>query len=168
MKIRSYLLTSIAWVTVVVQIVLTFALWPDYYGIYGLVICGYILWGFSVIFGLLPILTFRKLGGVAKKSSYMKTTKIVDKGIYAIVRHPQFLAGIFWSLALACISQHWVVDILCVPVIVGTYIDSLKVNKNLVEKFGDEYREYMEKVPGLNVFWGIILLLLRKIKKDKK
>lgn len=168
MKILDFLFVTITWVALLAQIVLTFALWPNYYDIYALVIFGYILWGFSIIFGILPILTFRKLGGVPKKSSYIKTTKIVDTGIYAIVRHPQYLAGIFWSLALVFISQHWVVDILCVPVIIATYVDSLNANKTLIAKFGDDYTEYMERVPNLNALWGIVLLLLRKIKKEKK
>lgn len=168
MKVQEFLPVTITWVAILAQIVLTFSLWSNYYDKYGLVIFGYILWGFSIIFGILPILTFRKLGGVPKKSSYIKTTKIVDTGIYAIVRHPQFLAGIFWSLALVFISQHWVVDILCVPVLIATYVDTLNANRTLIAKFGDDYTEYMERVPNLNVLWGIVILLLRKIKKEQK
>ena len=44
--------------------------------------------------GLLPIITFRRKGGVAKGESYIKTTVLVDTGIYAIVRHPQ--GGTAW------------------------------------------------------------------------
>jgi protein-S-isoprenylcysteine O-methyltransferase Ste14 len=167
MDVLDFLPVTITWVTIISQIILTFVLWTNYYDIYGLVIVGYIFWLFSVVCGLLPIYMFRKKGGVSKGSSYIKTTSLVDTGIYAIVRHPQFLAGILWSVALAFISQYWVIDILVIPVVVATYIDAIKANVNLIQKFGDEYREYMDKVPNLNVFWGIIKLLRRRIKKSR-
>lgn len=162
-----YLLVTITWITIVSQIILTFVLWDNYYDIYGLVIVGYVFWFFSVVCGILPIITFRRKGGVSKGSSYIKTTNLVDTGIYSIVRHPQFLAGILWSIALAFISQYWVVDILVLPVIVTTYIDSIKATNNLIQKFGEDYRVYRDKVPGLNAFWGIVKLLNRQIKKNQ-
>ncbi len=166
MKPKDFILVTITWVCIVTQIVLTFALWSNYYNIDALVIVGYIFWGFSVIFGVLPIFTFRRKGDVPEKSSYTSTTKLVDTGLYAIVRHPQYLAGILWSIALVLISQHWVVDILLIPVVVTTYLDSLNANKNLIEKFGEDYEKYMKKVPGLNAILGIIKSVLRKMKNN--
>ena len=58
-----------------------------------------ILW-LSAVFGWLPIITFRKWGKV-KGKGYIHTTVLVDRGVYAIVRHPQYLAGI---LACICIE----------------------------------------------------------------
>ncbi len=167
MKMKDYICSTILGVSIITQIVLTYTLWEDYYDILGLVITGYIFWGFSIIFGVLPVITFRMKGDVPERSSYIQTTKLVDKGIYAIVRHPQYLAGILWSIALVFISQHWVVDILCVPVIAATYFDSLKANKRLIEKFGEEYVEYMKRVPSLNALWGILKLLYRCFKNER-
>ncbi|MCE7740927.1 MAG: isoprenylcysteine carboxylmethyltransferase family protein [Candidatus Heimdallarchaeota archaeon] len=168
MKLRDYILVTITWVSLFTQIILTFVLWDNYYDIYALVIVGYVFWGLSIIFGVIPIFSFRKRGGVPKKSSYIHTTELVDSGIYAIVRHPQFFAGILWSMAIVFISQHWVVDVLLIPVVVTTYLDTLRANKDLIEKFGEDYVKYMKTVPGLNAFWGIMLLVFRKIKRDKK
>ncbi|MFC2012573.1 hypothetical protein ACFLVU_05525 [Chloroflexota bacterium] len=39
-------------------------------------------------------------------------------------------------------------------------------DKNLVEKFGEDYAAYKERVPGMNIFLGIIRLLRRR-KLDK-
>ena len=164
MGVLDSLPVTITWVTIVSQIILTFVLWDNYYDIYGLVIVGYIFWFFSVVCGILPIIIFRRKGGVSKGSSYIKTTKLVDTGIYSIVRHPQFLAGILWSVALAFISQHWVIDVLVIPVIISTYIDTIRASKELIQKLGEEYQEYVDKVPGLNILWGIIKLFIRKIK----
>ena len=168
MGAADFLPVTISWVTIVLQIILTFVLWDNYYDIYGLVIVGYVFWFLSVVCGILPILTFRRKGGVSKGSSYIKTTTLVKTGIYSIVRHPQFLAGILWSIALAFISQFWVIDILVLPVIVCTYIDSRKASDKLIQKFGQDYKEYMNEVPGLNALWGIVKLFHRKIKKDNQ
>ena len=168
MGVADFLPVTISWVTIVLQIILTFVLWDNYYDIYGLVIVGYIFWFFSVVCGILPIITFRRKGGVSKDSSYIKTTTLVKTGIYSIVRHPQFLAGILWSIALAFISQFWLIDVLILPVIVCTYIDSRRANDRLIQKFGQDYKVYMDEVPGLNAFWGIIKLLLRKAKKTNQ
>jgi protein-S-isoprenylcysteine O-methyltransferase Ste14 len=167
MRLQNFILVTITWVSIVVQIALTFALWPNIYDIYALVIVGYVSWGLSILFGVIPIFYFRRKGGVPKNSSYIHTTKLVNTGIYSIVRHPQFLAGILWSIALAFISQHWVIIILVVPVIVSTYLDSLRANTNLIKKFGEEYEIYMKAVPGLNFFWGTMKFLYRKMKKKE-
>lgn len=167
MDLLDFLPFTVTWVSILAQIILTFVLWSNYYEIYGLVILGYIFWGFSILFGFLPIFTFRIKGGISKDSSYIKTTKLVDTGIYSIVRHPQYLAGILWSIALAFISQYWVVDILLIPVIIATYLVTAKANSDLIEKFGAEYKNYKEKVPNLNVLWGVLLRFYRTIKKEK-
>jgi len=49
-----FLPVTISWVTIVLQIILTFVLWDNYYDIYGLVIVGYIFWALSVVCGVLP------------------------------------------------------------------------------------------------------------------
>ncbi len=50
---------------------------------------GFALWAQAAVFGWVPIYQFKKRGGVAKGDSYVKTTQLVDTGLYAIVRHPQ-------------------------------------------------------------------------------
>lgn len=121
----------------------------------------FILW-ISAIFGVLPILTFRRWGKVPKGKGYMHTTALVDRGVYAIVRHPQYLAGILIGLALPFITQHWLVALLGLVVIVVTYINTYDEEKYAIKKFGDEYRQYMQRVPRVNFLLGIVRLLIRK------
>jgi protein-S-isoprenylcysteine O-methyltransferase Ste14 len=121
-------------------------------------------WGvmmLSAIFGWLPIFTFRRKGRVQGRG-YIHTTVLVDHGVYGIVRHPQYLAGILLSVALPMISQHWLVIVpgvvAGVMYIVSTFIEE----ENSIEKFGDEYRRYRERVPRLNVILGIARAIRRK------
>ena len=111
------------------------------------------------IFGMLPTVEFRKKGGVKKGKSYIHTTKLVDTGIYSIVRHPQYVTFIMFAIAGMLLFQHWIVILLGIPIIPLTYIDLLKADKQLIGKLGDDYKQYMQKVPRANFLLGIIRLL---------
>ena len=131
-----------------------------------IVILAYIgvgLYFFSgLIFGMLPVFEFRKKGRVKKGKSYIHTTKLVNTGIYSIVRHPQYITFILWAFAGMFLFQHWIVIILGIPIIPFTYIDLLNADKDGIKKFGDDYRQYMKRVPRANFLLGIIQSLRRK------
>ena len=122
-----------------------------------LVYIGVGLYVFSgLIFGMLPVFEFRKMGMVKKGKSYIHTTKLVDTGIYSIVRHPQYITFMLWAVAGLFLFQHWIVIILGIPIIPLTYIDLLNEDKDGIKKFGEAYKQYMKKVPRANFFIGII------------
>lgn len=82
---------------------------------------GWVILWISAIFGWLPILTLQKWGGVPKGKGYVHTTVLVDRGLYGIVRHPQYLAGILLGIGLTLVAQHWVVGVLgTVVAVIGT------------------------------------------------
>ena len=58
--------------------------------------------------------------------------------------------------------QHWIIVLLGLPIIPLTYIDLLRADKRLVEKFGGEYKMYMKKEPRANFLLGIIRYLQRR------
>ena len=86
----------------------------------------------------------------------MHTTTLVTTGLYGIVRHPQYTAGLLWSLALLLISQHVIIILLGIVVMPLLYIDIMKADRLAINKFGNDYREYMKKVPRTNFVLGII------------
>ena len=120
----------------------------------------YILSG--LIFGMLPTFEFRKKGGVKKGKSYIHTTKLVDTGIYSIVRHPQYVTFILFAIAGMLLFQHWIVIILGILIIPLVYLDLLRADNQLIEKFGNEYQKYIKKVPRANFLLGIFRLFYRK------
>jgi protein-S-isoprenylcysteine O-methyltransferase Ste14 len=117
-----------------------------------------ILWT-SAVFGVLPMYEMRKRGGVAKGQSYMKTTKLVDTGIFAIVRHPQFVAGLLIVFALSLITQSWIIALLGIPGAIYFCIGLVEGDEGGIRKFGNSYKEYMKKVPQANFILGIIRYL---------
>ena len=110
----------------------------------------------GLVFGWLPVIEFRKKGRVKKGKSYIHTTELVDTGVYSIVRHPQYVTFILWAIAGMLLFQHWVVDLLGIPIFPLTYIDLIRADKDAIEKFGDDYKAYMKRVPRANFLLGII------------
>jgi protein-S-isoprenylcysteine O-methyltransferase Ste14 len=157
---KDWLLSCIWGPLLLIQLIHSFFV-QNFLGLTVIYVIGWIVWILSIFFGIMPIYMFRKKGGVAKKDSYMKTTILVDTGIYAIVRHGQYLAGILLSLSLILITQHWFNAICGIPIMILVYIEMFRADKDLIKKFGDEYKEYMRKVPRANFLWGIIKLFRR-------
>ena len=155
--------STIATILFISQIIVGLFLLSEIDQIKILAYIGVLLYIFSgLIFGMLPTFEFRKKGDVKKGESYIHTKKLVDTGVYSIVRHPQYVTFIMFAIAGMLLFQHWVVILLGIPVIPLVYIDLLKADKRLIEKFGDEYKKYMQKVPRANFLIGIIRSLQNK------
>ena len=126
-------------------------------------ILGWVVWAIGMILVMAPIVMFPRRGGVPRGKSFVHTTLLVDTGIYAVVRHPQYLGGIlsiFVATPLFC--PHWLLAILGIPGAVILYWSTREEEKRLVERFGSEYRAYMQRVPRINLILGIIRLWRRQ------
>ena len=121
----------------------------------------------GIVFGWLPVIEFRKKGRVKKGRSYIHTTELVDTGIYSIVRHPQFVTFILWAIAGMLLFQHWVIILLGIPIFPLTYIDLIRADKDAIEKFGDNYKAYVKRVPRANFLLGIIRHLRHRKKENQ-
>jgi protein-S-isoprenylcysteine O-methyltransferase Ste14 len=122
----------------------------------------------GMILGVLPVFEFRKKGGVRKGQSYIHTTKLVDTGIYSVVRHPQYVTFIMWAISGMLLFQHWIIILLGIPIIPLTYIDLINEDKACIEKFGGDYKAYMKKVPRANFLLGILRLIQRRRKQSQE
>ena len=161
-SLHPFLLSSIAGTLTVAQIILAFFVHGR--GFEALKWVGWICWWAGVLFAVLPIIMFRRKGGVAKGKSYMKTTVLVDTGIYAIVRHPQGgTAWLLFNLSVMLIAQHWSSMVLGLASMGLVYADAFKTDRYCIEKFGDDYKRYMQKVPRVNFLAGIIRLLRGRV-----
>ena len=118
-------------------------------------------WFIGMIFVIYPLIYFKLKGNVSKGKAYVHTNKIVTTGLYSIVRHVQYTGGILSIfIATPLLYPHWIFVFLGIPGIWLTYLDSKREDKLLIEKFGGEYRRYIDKVPGVNIVVGVI----RKLK----
>ena len=93
------------------------------------------------------------LGYSAMREHPEKKKAVVDWGIYRVSRHSHVLAGIIvdlgaiimgWNLKSTTYLILWVYFILYVII---SHLGVLSEEKINIEKFGQEYKDYMKKVP---------------------
>ena len=128
-----------------------------------LFIIGWLVWGFGMVLVMAPIVMFPRKGGVRKGKSFVNTTRLVNTGIYAIIRHPQYTGGIY-AIFLTTILwyPHWLFVLLGIIGIAVIYIGCREEDQRMIEKFGDDYKSYMERVPGMNFIAGFTRLIRQK------
>jgi protein-S-isoprenylcysteine O-methyltransferase Ste14 len=102
--------------------------------------------GLIVLWGFLLVWTFRHLGkNLTDTVVTRREHALVTTGPYRYVRHPFYLAFIVAVVGGTLVAANWFVLLSgLVPfsfLIARTRIEEEK----LIERFGDEYREYMEK-----------------------
>ena len=137
-----------------------------YYNWANLDVLMYLGWAILVIaffvVGGMARIAFVREGKSPEKESWLKTTVLVDTGIYSVVRHPMYLSFMMYPIALMFISQHWLSPILGFPLIVYMYFAMKGEEKSNIEKFGDYYGAYMKRVPRMNFLLGLIRLICRR------
>ena len=132
-----------------------------------LVIIGSFVWTFGMALVMAPIVMFPRRGGGSKGKSFVNTTRLVDTGMYAIVRHPQYAGGIYAIfLTTFLLYPHWLFGLLGVAGIAVIYMGCIEEDQRLIKKFGDDYKLYMQRVPRVNVVAGITRLITNKGKRS--
>ncbi len=126
-------------------------------------ILGWIVWLVGMVLVLAPIFIFPRRGGVPKGKSFVYTTQLVDSGIYGIVRHPQYLGGILSIfVATVLLYPHWLFVALGIPGVIIIYWSAKEEEKLLIERFGNDYQSYSQRVPRMNLIQGIIWYIQRR------
>jgi protein-S-isoprenylcysteine O-methyltransferase Ste14 len=114
-------------------------------------------------FGLIcaAMFTLHRRGGREPGGSYMQATRLVDRGPFAVVRHPQYLGYICLNVTFVLISQRWPIIALGSLATALFCLVALREEELLIEKFGREYREYTRRVPRFNMVLGLVRAALR-------
>jgi protein-S-isoprenylcysteine O-methyltransferase Ste14 len=131
---------------------------------------GWVVWVFGMVLVMAPIVMFPRRGGVPKGKSFGYTSRLVDTGIYAVVRHPQYTGGIYAIFLTTLLwYPHWLFGVLGVIGTAVVYMGCREEDQRLIEKFGDDYKAYMERVPRTNFVLGLVRLMRqRQINKGGK
>lgn len=79
--------------------------------------------------------------------------KLVTSGLYRWVRHPMYTTMFVWTVAFFLLSANWFVGITWLALSILAVSRADKEEAALIEKFGAEYRAYMQRtgrfLPGL-------------------
>ena len=89
---------------------------------------------------------FSSIGsGITPTSATRKGHQLVTSGPYRWVRHPLYTVGSSMFIAFGMIADSWFIAALGVLAFIAMAIRTPKEEANLIEKFGDEYRDYMKR-----------------------
>lgn len=89
---------------------------------------------------------FSSIGsGISPTSATRKQHTLVTSGPYRWVRHPLYTVGSSLFVAFGMMADNWFIAALGVLAFIAMASRTPKEEANLIEKFGDEYREYMKR-----------------------
>lgn len=72
--------------------------------------------------------------------------RLVTDGVFRYIRHPMYAAHLLWALATPLILTNWIAGFsMLIPQIAQYWLRIKAEEAMLVEHFGDQYRQYMER-----------------------
>jgi len=71
--------------------------------------------------------------------------RLVAVGPYSRIRHPMYTAIVIWTMSLGLVVANWVPVILAIVASVFLAARVPREEKMMLERFGDEYRQYIKK-----------------------
>ena len=120
-----------------------------------LVVIGWMVFGVGALFYVMSVLTLRRKG----------VDKIIDTGIYGIVRHPMYLGAMMMFFSHALLGQNLIAAIGSAVAVVCCYMIILSGDQRNIEKFGNDYKHYMQRVPRMDFLLGALRQLGRRKKQ---
>ena len=89
---------------------------------------------------------FSSIGsGISPTSATRREHTLSTRGPYRWVRHPLYTIGSSFFISFGLIADNWFIALLGILAFILMTIRTPKEEANLIEKFGDEYREYMKQ-----------------------
>jgi len=130
--------------------------WPQWH-IGWLRILGFALYGPAAILVIGSIIQLHRKGQAKEENALTEygTTAVVDSGVYRLVQHPMWLGTIIWSIALMAVSQSVIGIVMGVTAANLFRLAAIKEREFNIKRFGEAYREYIERVPMWNIFAGL-------------
>ena len=92
-------------------------------------------------------LSFGILAGVPELDADGSGGKLLNQGIYAVIRHPRYVEIALGTLAYAAFANYLGGYILALLTIPGIHAVVVIEEKELAERFGEEYEAYRASVP---------------------
>jgi len=89
---------------------------------------------------------FSSIGsGISPTSATRKEHKLSTDGPYHWVRHPLYTAGAILFISFGMMADNWFIAALGILAFIAMAKRTPQEEANLIEKFGEEYREYMKR-----------------------
>lgn len=114
-----------------------------------LMVLAIVLWGVSIYIRVMWRRVFRRstIFGLPEFRRERQSGDLVTDGIYARIRHPRYLEIGLALWAIALFSNYLAVYIFCFAYIILIQAVVVLEERELKNRFGDEYEEYRSRVP---------------------
>lgn len=109
---------------------------------------GYIRWPAGIILFVLGFLLARS-GLKSVFGKIQESPHVISSGVFSLVRHPIYLGAILFYTGMVLLTLSLASAVLLLVIIAFYMFISRYEEKLLTKRFGDEYRDYMRKVPML-------------------
>jgi protein-S-isoprenylcysteine O-methyltransferase Ste14 len=106
-----------------------------------------------------PFYLLTKHGRIKDGQTYMQARIVVDRGVYAITRHPQYLGYVFLACGFALLSQHWAAVLLAAVGATLFYLQAVREERYCLAQLGEPYEQYRRRVPQFNIVLGMMRIL---------
>jgi len=80
--------------------------------------------------------------------------KLITNGIFGYIRHPMYASQWIWVIAQPLLIQNWIAGFLDLFVFIAFYFLRVRAEeKMMLDTFGDEYHDYMNKTGAVFLKW---------------
>jgi protein-S-isoprenylcysteine O-methyltransferase Ste14 len=97
----------------------------------------------SAYFGLAGFILLKKKG--RSSGNFENTTILVKSGVYGLIRHPLYLSLFLLGTGVMMKDPKIPAILLGVINLVSVFFTALAEEKEMIEKFGEPYKEYMKE-----------------------
>lgn len=112
---------------------------------------GVILYGMAIVVSVLckRQLDARTFAGVPEVSGGAYPGRLLQEGIYGVVRHPRYLSVILGTTGWAMVANHLGAYVVLAACLLGLWPTIVLEERELADRFGAAYAAYRRRVPAL-------------------
>lgn len=126
-----------------------YLLFPDFFSWASVPLPEWVRWGGVVIGALCSLLMYWTLSSLGKNLTDTVVTRkeaiLVTHGPYRWVRHPFYVTAALLMASVTVLTANWLIGLTSLLVLSFLAVRTPKEEAMLIERFGDQYRDYMTK-----------------------
>ena len=119
-----------------------------------------------VLIGL-PFRDLPRYGLPRPGEPFFATTRLVDKGVYRLVRHPQYLGYTLLVLGFGALNPHPAILGLAGGAAAFFYLQAVQEERACRSEWAAAYKAYMGRVPRFNFLLGVIRVVRERLTRAR-
>ncbi len=101
---------------------------------------------------LIKQLGLKRLLTITEVKQNHEKNELVVQGIYKYARHPRYISIPLWVLGIGLVTGYVIILWLSLYMFIGLWIATFLEEAELVQRFGQRYRDYQKRVPKFFIF----------------